>query len=391
MILFEDDALLVLNKPAGLVCHPTRGDEDSNLIGRVRRHLGHAEGRLVNRLDRETSGIVLVAKGAGPAGELGRLFGTSAVRKTYWAIVHGHVASEVQGPRRKTRSTVHHRRPDGERSPSPVAIKDCIRLTAQPLATVRLLRTFHRQGAPFSVVELQPETGRKHQIRIHMAHIGHPIVGDKIYGGDEMRYLRFVSRTMTAADLAALIVTNHALHARACRFSGVDAPGASKPIPQRRCRAGYENRAHGLSGCGSAGGGALVCRTSRPHNQAVAGRLAVGRFLADQGDAGDVGVLPPASPPRAGLLLGQFADSALAFWADDVPGTRARPLAAGATSVGEVVTTGEGDEVAMLRDPWGLPVQLVRREGLCWPHVEAERSGAARHGGLRLRALPAHR
>ena len=96
MILFEDDALLVLNKPAGLVCHPTRGDEDSNLIGRVRRHLGHAEGRLVNRLDRETS-IVLVAKGAGPAGELGRLFGTSAVNKTYWAIVHGHVASEVQG------------------------------------------------------------------------------------------------------------------------------------------------------------------------------------------------------------------------------------------------------------------------------------------------------
>jgi len=65
---------------------------------------------------------------------------------------------------------------------------------------------------------VQPETGRKHQIRIHLSHIGYPIVGDKIYGGDEMRYLRFVSRSMTDADLAALIVTNHALHARALSF-----------------------------------------------------------------------------------------------------------------------------------------------------------------------------
>ena len=203
------------------------------------------------------------------------------------------------------------------------------------------------------MVELQPETGPEAPT-IHMAHIGHPIVGDKIYGGDEMRYLRFVSRTMTAADLAALIVTNHALHARACRFSGVDAPGASKPILR--------------------GDAELVMKIEHTAYQ-VADPPAVARWYVEHlgltikrsqdasplvtscrpGRYGDVGVLPPASPPRAGLLLGQFADSALAFWADDVPGTRARPLAAGATSVGEVVTTGEGDEVAMLRDPWGLP------------------------------------
>jgi len=102
---------------------------------------------------------------------------------------------------------------------SPVAIKDCVRADgAAARTTVRVLRTFDRRGEPFSVLELQPETGRKHQLRIHMAHIGHPIVGDKIYGGDEMRYLRFVSRSMTAADVAALIVTNHALHARALSF-----------------------------------------------------------------------------------------------------------------------------------------------------------------------------
>ena len=209
MILFEDDRVLVLNKPAGLVCHPTRGDENSSLIGRIRLHLGNTEGRLVNRLDRETSGVVLVAKGAGPAGELGRLFGTPAVSKTYWAVVHGQVAGAP--------FTIDA--PTGKDVQSPVAIKDCVRPDgATARTTVRLLRRFDRQGAPFSVLELQPETGRKHQLRIHMAHIGHPIVGDKIYGGDEMRYLRFVTGSMTAVDLAALMVTNHALHARALSF-----------------------------------------------------------------------------------------------------------------------------------------------------------------------------
>jgi 23S rRNA pseudouridine1911/1915/1917 synthase len=220
VILFEDDLLLVLNKPAGLVCHPTRGGEDSSLIGRIRQHLGNAEGRLVNRLDRETSGVVLVAKGSGPAGELGRLFGTPAISKTYWAVVHGHVAGGVPGsPPQKHAAPFTIDAATGKDVASPVAIKDCVRADgAAARTTVRVLRTFDRRGEPFSVLELQPETGRKHQLRIHMAHIGHPIVGDKIYGGDEMRYLRFVSRSMTAADVAALIVTNHALHARALSF-----------------------------------------------------------------------------------------------------------------------------------------------------------------------------
>src|ERR1051325_1950602 len=71
-IIHEDDSLLVVNKPAGLVCHPTKTDERSSLIGRVRLHLGNGEGRLVNRLDRETSGLVLIAKSNEVAGELGR-------------------------------------------------------------------------------------------------------------------------------------------------------------------------------------------------------------------------------------------------------------------------------------------------------------------------------
>ena len=209
MILFEDDHLLVLNKPAGLVCHPTRGDENSSLIGRIRQHLGTREGRLVNRLDRETSGVVLVAKGAAPARELGTLFGTEAVTKSYWAITHGHAS--------QTMFTIDA--PTGRDDRSAVAIKDCVRPDgARARTDVRVMRTFERNGLPFSLLEVTPHTGRKHQIRIHLAHIGHPIVGDKIYGGDETRYLRFVTRTMTPADHEALIVTNHALHARSLAF-----------------------------------------------------------------------------------------------------------------------------------------------------------------------------
>src|SRR5215210_9187860 len=93
-VIHEDADLLVVNKPAGLVCHPTKTDERSSLIGRVRLHLGHGEGRLVNRLDRETSGLVLIAKSSQVAGELGKLIESGVVQKEYRAVVHGHIAQD---------------------------------------------------------------------------------------------------------------------------------------------------------------------------------------------------------------------------------------------------------------------------------------------------------
>ena len=117
-IIYEDDDLLVINKPAGLVCHPTKGDEYSSLISRIRLHLGpDASAHLINRLDRETSGVVLAAKNAVTAGELGKILESRAVTKEYLAIVHGHVAVE-QG-------TVEA--PLGKDTHSVVAIKDCVR------------------------------------------------------------------------------------------------------------------------------------------------------------------------------------------------------------------------------------------------------------------------
>src|SRR5271167_3037902 len=91
-IIHEDDELLVINKPAGLVCHPTKNGERSSLIGRVRLHWGNsAQPHLVNRLDRETSGVVIVAKNSIVAGELGKILEGRAIEKEYLAIVHRHV------------------------------------------------------------------------------------------------------------------------------------------------------------------------------------------------------------------------------------------------------------------------------------------------------------
>jgi 23S rRNA pseudouridine1911/1915/1917 synthase len=125
-IIHEDAELLVINKPAGLVCHPTKTDAYSSLISRARLYLGATvRPQLVNRLDRETSGVTLVAKQEEAARQLRRLWEQRRVQKHYLAVVHGHVA-EAHGIIDA---------PLGKDEQSRVAIKDCVRPDGAPART----------------------------------------------------------------------------------------------------------------------------------------------------------------------------------------------------------------------------------------------------------------
>ena len=225
-VIYEDDELLVINKPAGLVCHPTKTDEYSSLISRTRLHLGAgSHPQLVNRLDRETSGVVVVAKEAGSARELRRIWESRRVEKLYLAIVHGHVAQD--------KGMIDAAL--GKDEQSRVAIKDCVREDGAAARTeyevvirfsrresltskVQSLKSGEAAGGMFTLLRVRPLTGRKHQIRIHLAHLGHPLVGDKLYGGDEDLYLALVEDRLTEEQRRRLLLPHHALHAAEVRF-----------------------------------------------------------------------------------------------------------------------------------------------------------------------------
>jgi len=197
-ILHEDDDLLVVDKPALVVCHPSKAGPASSLVGAARIHTGLDTVHLIFRLDRETSGVIVMAKTAAMAARLHKATARHRIRKSYLAILTGELALPV---------TVDQ--PLGDDIHSQVFIKTAVTPEGRPSVTHF---TPLSAGRGFTLAGVALETGRKHQIRAHARWLGLPLVGDKIYGPDELLYLEFIEHGWTAGLAAKLLLPRQALH-----------------------------------------------------------------------------------------------------------------------------------------------------------------------------------
>jgi len=179
-ILHEDEDLLVVNKPAGMVVHPGAGRITGTLVHALLAHCRSLPGiggverpGIVHRLDRETSGVLVVAKTEAAHQSLSRQFKGRLVKKRYLALVHGEVRQESGRIEAAIGRREHDRKRMGVRREGGREARTAFRV-------VRRLRGM-------TVLEVDLETGRTHQIRVHLAHIRHPVVGDQVYGGRRER------------------------------------------------------------------------------------------------------------------------------------------------------------------------------------------------------------
>ena len=189
-IVFEDDCLLVINKPAGLVVHPGAGNARGTLLNGLLSHdstlARMPRAGLVHRLDKDTTGLMVVAKKQQSYNGLVDQLSNRLVSREYEAIVHGYtpLKGTVDAPIGRHRSQ-----------------RTKMAITTRGRQAITHYSLLNRLG-PYSHVSLRLETGRTHQIRVHMLHLGHPLVGDPVYG--KKNSLKFTRQALHARRLAFL-------------------------------------------------------------------------------------------------------------------------------------------------------------------------------------------
>jgi len=211
----ENDDFMLVDKPSHLLVHPSVPGNPPTLLDGLEALCIYelANGgqlSLINRLDRETSGIVLVAKTKAAAREFSIAMEKREFRKSYHALVWGWPAADefaVDEPILRK----------GDLLESPIWVKQMVHPDGKPSETgFEVVKRFEKttsNGDRFSLLRCFPKTGRMHQIRVHAAHAGHSIVGDKIYGPDENCYLDFIETGWTSGLEEKLLLNRQALHA----------------------------------------------------------------------------------------------------------------------------------------------------------------------------------
>jgi 23S rRNA pseudouridine1911/1915/1917 synthase len=211
-VIDESDDWIVVDKPAPLIVHPANRKPEPTLLGGIEHLLAYeiqngACPAIVNRLDRDTSGVVLVAKHTAAARDLGMIFQRREASKEYLAIVIGWPdADEWECAEPILRA--------GEIGPSSIWVRQIVHPAGRDCKTrFRVESRFKREEGRFSLIRCFPETGRMHQIRVHLAHGTHPILGDKLYSGDGGEYLEWMAKGWSHELKSKLLLPRHALHA----------------------------------------------------------------------------------------------------------------------------------------------------------------------------------
>lgn len=211
-VVDETGDWVVVDKPAPLIVHPANNKPEPTLLGGLENLYSYEMENgaclgIITRLDRETSGLVLVAKHTAAARELGMIFERREARKEYQAIVKGWPAENewvCDAPIIRA----------GEIGTSAIWVRQIVDIRGKECSTRFFVENrFLRDNVEYSLVRCVPETGRMHQIRVHLAEGGFPIAGDKLYSGDGSEYLEWMEHGWNATLAEKLILPRHALHA----------------------------------------------------------------------------------------------------------------------------------------------------------------------------------